>query len=100
MYTLRTSPDDSSAETWARAILGDVPNLAENLAWHWLLRFPLHHEKSAAHVAGWRIGGKADEWIRIENSSWLMDGNIVVVKKQQEVSLVTMEGALKMQKSA
>ncbi|KAJ6441197.1 transcriptional activator protein DAL81 [Purpureocillium lavendulum] len=92
VYTLHAVPASGSAEDWARAMLGDVPSSLENFVWHGLLRFRLHHQQSPAHIAGWRIGDRADEWIRLENSSWLMDANIIVVKQQQQqqVSLATM----------
>lgn len=94
IYTLSIPSADrdtnTSAEQWARAILGDVPSVIENFVWHWLLRFPLHREKSPTTIAGWRIGGRGeDDWIRIENWSWLMRANILVLKRPGEVSLAT-----------
>lgn len=83
--------DKTSAEQWARAVLGNKPNWSETLIWSGLLRFTLHREVSRSTVAGWRIGAcGGDEWVRLENSSWLMDANIVVSKAPGQVSFSTM----------
>lgn len=84
--------EQAPAEEWARAVLGNVPNLAENVIWSGLLRFKLHRQVSHTAIAGWQIGGRGgDNWVRLENSSWLMDANILVSKDQgQEVSFSTL----------
>lgn len=87
---LDDSMQKASAEQWARAALGNKPNWSERVIWSGLLRFNLHREASQNTVAGWRIGSRGgDEWIRLDNSSWLMDANIVVSKARGQVSFST-----------
>lgn len=95
-----------SAEQWARASLGNVPDFWEKVAWSWLLRLKLLPGKSEDIVAGWRVGGRGTEvasdnddivnvngeendWIRLENSSWLADANILFHTTGTDVSFAT-----------
>lgn len=90
MTGLEDDIDETSAEQWARAVLGNKPNWLEIVVWPCLLRFTLHHEVSRNMIAGWRISSdEGDESIRLENSSWVMDANIIVSKAPGQVSFST-----------
>jgi hypothetical protein len=81
---------DASAEEWARAMLGDVYNFEEYLAWHVLLRLPLKKEASSELIAGCRVGARGEEWIRIDNECWLMAVNIIVIKEEGRIYFATL----------
>jgi hypothetical protein len=81
---LRATPEE-----WARAMFGDVPDLAERFIWRVLLGLRLHGGRSPDTVAGWRIGGRGDDWIRLETGSWFLTGNLVVRAAEGRVSLGT-----------
>jgi hypothetical protein len=70
-------------------MLGDVPDLGERLIWRGLLGLRLSRGRSPATVAGWRIGGRGEDWIRLEAASWFLLGNLVVETTGTQVSLVT-----------
>ena len=77
------------AEQWARAMFGDTPDLAEQFIWRVLLQLRLSRGRSAATVAGWRIGDRGDDWIRLEAASWFLTANLVVRAASGRVSLGT-----------
>lgn len=70
-------------------MFGDVPSAAEVLIWRVILGLRLSHGRSSETVAGWRIGGRGDDWIRLEARSWLLAANLVVRVADGRVSLVT-----------
>ncbi|WP_374991218.1 hypothetical protein [Streptomyces sp. LHD-70] len=55
-----------------------------------LARLRLHRGRSADTVAGWRIGARGDDWIRLEAASWFLTGNLVVRVTDGTLSLVTL----------
>jgi hypothetical protein len=89
-FTLSTDAGyDVTAERWARAMFGNVPSFGELLIWHGLLGFRLSRGQSPATVAGWKIGGRGKDWVRLEATSWFLVGNLVVQKAHGKVSLAT-----------
>lgn len=76
-FTLATDVE-ATPEQWARAMFGDVPDLAEVFIWRVLLGLRLSRGRSSATVGGWRIGGRGTDWIRLEAQSWFLSGNLVV----------------------
>jgi hypothetical protein len=87
-FTLSTDLD-ATPESWARAMFGDVPSLAELLIWRGLLGFRLSRGRSPVTVAGWQIGNRGEDWIRLEAASWFLTGNLLVQRAGRQVSLVT-----------
>jgi hypothetical protein len=84
------TPDaNATPEQWARALFGDVPSVAELLIWRGLLGLRLSRGRSPATVAGWRIGGRGDDWIRLEAASWFLTANLLVQAAHGRVSLGT-----------
>ncbi len=88
LFTLATDAH-ATPERWARAMFGDEPDLAELLIWRGLLGLRLRRGRSPATVAGWRIGARGDDWIRLEAASWFLSGNLVVRAADGQVSLGT-----------
>jgi hypothetical protein len=87
-FTIATDTD-APAEQWARAMFGDVPSIPEQLIWRGLLQLRLSPGRSPATVAGWRIGGRGPDWIRLEAASWLLTANLLVTTTDGRVSLTT-----------
>ena len=79
----------ASPEQWARAMFGDVPSPGEVFIWRGVLGLRLSRHPSPATVAGWRIGGRGTDWIRLEAASWFLGANLVVQATDGEVSLGT-----------
>ncbi|MFG1708618.1 hypothetical protein ACFLIM_36000 [Nonomuraea sp. M3C6] len=91
-FTLSPDADedaDATPEQWARAMFGDVPSVAESLIWRGLLGFRLSRGRSPATVAGWQIGERGEDWIRLEAASWFLTGNLLVQTADGRVSLGT-----------
>lgn len=80
---------DNTPEQWGRAIFGDVPNLTQRFLWGCLLCLRLQEGPSPNTVAGWRIGSRSSNWIRLENKSWFLSVNLLVEKSDRKVSLTT-----------
>ena len=88
LFSLATDAT-GTPEQWARAMFGDVPNAGELLIWRVILGLRLARGPSPATVAGWRIGARGDDWIRLEAASWFLTANLVVRAADGEVSLAT-----------
>lgn len=86
-------PVDAAAATpeqWARAMFGDVPSFGERFIWRGLLQLRLRRGRSRSSIAGWRIGERGDDWIRLEAGSWALGANLIVRARDSEVSLATL----------
>lgn len=88
MFTLPADAD-ATPEQWARAMLGDVPNSTEQLIWRGLLGLRLSRGRSPDTVAGWRIAGRGEDWLRLEAASWFLSADFVVRAADAQVSLAT-----------
>jgi hypothetical protein len=88
LFTLSTDAE-ATPERWARAMFGNVPSPAAVLIWRGLLSLRLARGRSPDTVGGWRIGGRGEDWIRLEAASWWLSGNIVVRTGQGWVSVGT-----------
>ncbi|GAA3933314.1 hypothetical protein [Actinoplanes auranticolor] len=88
-FTLATDVH-ASPEQWARAMFGDVPGPGELFIWRVLLGLRLSRRPGPATVAGWRIGGHGEDWIRLEAASWFLSANLLVQTGDAQVSLVTL----------
>ncbi|WP_017601371.1 DUF2867 domain-containing protein [Nocardiopsis lucentensis] len=88
MFTLSTDVD-ATPEQWARAMFGDVPDPLARLIWQGLLGLRLSRGPSPDTVAGWRITGRGDDWIRLATASRSTSDNLVVRVADGRVSLVT-----------
>lgn len=85
-----TTDLQATPEEWARAMFGDVPDLAEQFIWRVLLGMRLHRGRSPDTVAGWRIGDRDDDdWLRLEAGSWFLTGRLVIQAAEGRVSLGT-----------
>jgi hypothetical protein len=87
-FSVRT-PAPGTAEQWARAMFGNEPSLGELFIWRVVLGLRLSRGRSPDTVAGWRIGGRGVDWIRLETASPTMTANLVVRAADGEASLTT-----------
>src|SRR5215216_5860176 len=69
---------DKSAEEWARALLEDTPTGRSAPSLWRLLGLRLGPTPSTDYVQGWQIAARADDWIRVEATSWCMTAHAVV----------------------
>jgi hypothetical protein len=89
-FTVDNTATDATPEQWARAMFGNVPSPAERLIWRGFLGLRLLPGRSPSTVAGWRIDGRGDDWIRLATGSWFMSGNLVVRVADGQVALATL----------
>jgi len=87
-FTVRTDAQ-ATPERWARVMFGDAPNAGELLIWRVVLGLRLRRGPSPDTVAGWRIGGRGEDWIRLESASWFLSANLIVQAVGDRVSLTT-----------
>ena len=87
-FSLRTDAA-GTPEQWARAMFGNVPSPGEVFIWRVVLGLRLSRGRSPDTVAGWRIGGRGDDWVRLETESRTMTANLVVETGGGEVALTT-----------
>ena len=78
-----------SAEDWARAMFGDEPNVSERLIWQVALRNRLEPGRSPDTIAGWRIGHREHDRIRLESPSPILTGRLIVTTDDDLVTLTT-----------
>jgi hypothetical protein len=79
---------DRSPEQWARAVLEQAPLARRNARVLWrLMGLRLGPPQSPDHVQGWRIGGRGDNWIRVETASWCMSVQAICLVEEGQVSL-------------
>jgi hypothetical protein len=87
-FTIGTDAD-ATPEQWARAIFGDVLGRRQRLIWGGLLQLRLSPGRSPDTVAGWRIGGRGPDWVRLEAASWFLAANLLVRATGGRVSVTT-----------
>ena len=87
-FTLATDAE-ATPEDWARAMFGDLPGVAGWSVWRGVLGLRLSRGRSPATVAGWRIGGRGEDWIRLEAASGSLGANLLVQTAEGRVSLTT-----------
>jgi hypothetical protein len=91
VFTATTSEAaDTSPERWARVALEGASPAGRFIAWRVLLGLRLEPRPSPDYVAGWKIAGRGDGWIRLEASSWFMTANIVFQVDDGHVSFATL----------
>lgn len=80
---------DTPPERWARTAFEEVAGRGGQFIWRGLLGLRLQRRPSPGHVAGWRIGGLGEDWVRLEAQSWMLTGNLVLHLTDGEATLVT-----------
>ncbi|WP_280390885.1 hypothetical protein [Nocardia brasiliensis] len=89
-FTLSTDAGPKwTPDQWAHAAFEDVAGLGGQFIWRVLLGMRLAWRRSSTHIAGWRIVGHGDDWIRLEAHSWMLVGQLVIKVEKQQVTLLT-----------
>lgn len=89
-FTLTTPASaEATPEQWARAMFGNVPSPGEIFIWRVLLGLRLARGRSPDTVAGWRIGARGDDWIRLDAASWFLSATLTVRTGDGQVGLRT-----------
>lgn len=78
---------ERTAEEWGRIALEGASPSGRFIAWQVLCGLRLDTEPSPNRVAGWRIAGKGDDWLRLEAASWFMTVHAVVHVEDEQVSI-------------
>jgi hypothetical protein len=82
---------DRSPEQWARAAFQDIFSSRQGrFILRGLLRLRLERRASPDDLAGWKIADRADRWLRLEASSWLLTTHLVVRADDEQVSVATL----------
>lgn len=87
-FTLSTDVD-ATPEQWARAMFGDVPDVGARFIWRGLLGLRLSRGPAPDTVAGWPVGGRGEDWIRLETAGESLRANMLVQTAEGQVSLTT-----------
>ncbi len=89
VFTLFDEDLPTDAERFARAMFGDSPDGLQLLIWEDLLGLSISRERGARHIAGWHIGARTREAIRLEASSRSLTCNLVISTTGGTASLAT-----------
>jgi hypothetical protein len=78
-----------SVEQWTRAIVerGATAQRVGPFVWTRVVGLRMGPRATPDHVAGWRVGARGDDWIRLEASSWHLTVHPVVHVTAEHVSL-------------
>ncbi|ARF75945.1 hypothetical protein B7C62_29515 [Kitasatospora albolonga] len=82
--------EGTTAEAWARALFGDVPDLGERIVWQGVLGLRLASGRAPGTLAGWRVVAQDERVIRLWAQSWFIACELVVERGDAEVSLTTL----------
>ena len=78
VFTVTTNgAAEATPEQWFRTALEDVAGRGGQFIWRGVLGLRLKSRPSPERVAGWRIGDRGEDWIRLEASSWFMTAHLV-----------------------
>ncbi len=87
LFTLTGGVPGRSPEQWAKALFEDTAGRMGQFVWRVLLGLRL--KSAPGCVAGWEIGDRGADWIRLEARSWFLTGHLVVQADGDRVSLAT-----------
>jgi hypothetical protein len=85
-FVLDVDGGSRDAEQWARVMFEHVGGQGAQRIWRGL---GLRLTPSPGNVAGWRVDGRGDDWIRLHATTWWGRGELVVHRGPSSVSLTT-----------
>jgi hypothetical protein len=78
VFTVTTNEAAAATpEQWCRTALEDVAGHGGQFIWRGVLGLRLKPRPPTERIAGWRIGGRGEDWIRLEASSWSLTAHLV-----------------------
>jgi Family of unknown function (DUF6463) len=87
-YVLATDAGAWTAEQWARVMFEEVGGARAQAIWRALM-LRIDPRPAPDRVAGWRIDGSGDDWIRLHAESWWGRAQLVVQDDAGQVALTT-----------
>ncbi|HVL81763.1 MAG TPA: hypothetical protein VM840_09245 [Actinomycetota bacterium] len=88
VFTIHTDmARERTPEQWARALVEHAAGPAGQFVWRVVLGLRL--DTSPESVGGWRVGGRGDDWIRLEASSWCLTANVTLLLSDDRLSVGT-----------
>ncbi len=79
----------ASVERWARAGVDHGAGRGGQFVWRGILGLRLDGRPSADRIAGWTVAERADDWLRLEATSWFLTAHIVVHVGAEQVTIAT-----------
>lgn len=69
-----------TAEQWTRAVVegGPLVRVGGPFVWRAIVGLRLAARRTPGHIAGWRIGARGGDWLRLEAASWHMTAHAIV----------------------
>jgi hypothetical protein len=80
---------NASPERWARAGVEHGAGSGGQFVWRGILGLRLDGRPSEDRIGGWTIAERADDWIRLEATSWFLTAHIIVHVGADQVSVAT-----------
>jgi len=78
---------DTSAERWARTAFEGVAGRTGQVVWRGIVG--LHLRSGPGRLAGWRIAGRGDGWVRLEARGWMLTAHVVFRVEGDRLSVAT-----------
>ncbi|WP_017558267.1 hypothetical protein [Nocardiopsis baichengensis] len=76
-------------EEWLRAMFEEVLGSSAQVLWQGVLGLRLRPGPSPDRVAGWRISGRGDGWVRLEAPGWMMSDQLIMAVDGDEATFAT-----------
>jgi hypothetical protein len=89
VFTVATGRAAATPEEWSRTAIEDVAGRGGQFIWRGVLGLRLEPRLAAERVGGWKIAGRADDWIRLEASSWFLTAHLVIRLEGAHLSVGT-----------
>lgn len=89
LFVASHGADGATPERWARAAMEEGPGLGRFLAWQVACGLRLDTTPSPGRVAGWAVGERRDDLIRMEASSWYLTAHVAFLTQGSTVSMAT-----------
>lgn len=87
-YVLATDAGPWTAEQWARTMFEDVAGARAQATWRTLM-LRLDPRPSPDRVAGWRLDGSGDDWVRLHAEAWWGRAQLIVRHGDGHLALTT-----------
>jgi hypothetical protein len=82
-----------SPEGWARAIFDGAPaalRLLIPVVHRWLLGLRLGPRSSPAHILGWKISDRGEDYVTLEVACWFMTPHLLLKTEDNQISVATL----------
>jgi hypothetical protein len=87
LFTLARGVPGSTAEQWGRMMFEEILGDDAQFVWRRLMRMRLEH--SPDRLAGWTIGARGTDWLRMEAAARSLRAELVIQVSSHHASLAT-----------